>query len=505
MPTIRRLAYSAGVDRASGRCSRSARRDAGVDDLEARDDERVRRRRGWPPSSRGCRRRTSRPGGAAPGPGVRPADAQHLEVDARRPRCARRPSPRRPPRRWTRRRATASSSRRSNRNGRRRRAPRSSVLRNCVERRDRPVRQRRVLGRDDDPGDGRPVHERGRRAGSARSRSRGRPGAASRTGTPASGRARRTRAARRGPRCPPRRPLRAAHRLRDAVTPRPRRSRPGAGRTRPAPGAAVGGARWMSSSAGRPTWSMNTCSSVGSATSKWRTRAPAAIAAASTWLGLRRRRPARPLERSMPGLDARACPGTDGQPRQPVVALDRDPDQPPARGPAHVAQRPADDHPAAIDDRDRLAQRLRDLHLVGREDDRPAAVPQLEERLAQEHHVDRVEAGERLVHQQHLRVVQDRGDELDLLLVALGQLLGPAPREVLGPEPRAATPAPRASRDVRGHALQPGEEHELLQDPHPRVQAALLGQVAPTSSAAAGGCRSRASGPRRRPARARRA
>ena len=37
-----------------------------------------------------------------------------------------------------------------------------------------------------------------------------------------------------------------------------------------------------------------------------------------------------------------------------------------------------------IDDRDRLAERLGGLHLVGREDDRAAPVAQLDERLAQQ-------------------------------------------------------------------------------------------------------------------------
>ena len=46
-----------------------------------------------------------------------------------------------------------------------------------------------------------------------------------------------------------------------------------------------------------------------------------------------------------------------------------------------------------------------------------------QERLLEQPHVDRVEPGEGLVHDQHLRVVQDRRDELDLLLVALGELL----------------------------------------------------------------------------------
>ena len=75
-----------------------------------------------------------------------------------------------------------------------------------------------------------------------------------------------------------------------------------------------------------------------------------------------------------------------------MVAVDREPHDPPSRRPLDVAERPADDDPAAIDDRDRLAHRLDRLHLVGREDQRPALVAELEERLAQERHVDRVEA-----------------------------------------------------------------------------------------------------------------
>ena len=136
-------------------------------------------------------------------------------------------------------------------------------------------------------------------------------------------------------------------------------------------------------------------------------------------------------------------PGTVRQPRQAVVALDRDPDHLPPGRATDLAQRAADHHAAAVDDRDRLAQGLGDLHLVRREDDGAAAVAELEERLAQEHHVDRVEARERLVHQQDLRVVEHGRDELDLLLVALGQLLGAALREVLGAEP--AQPAQRVA------------------------------------------------------------
>jgi len=56
---------------------------------------------------------------------------------------------------------------------------------------------------------------------------------------------------------------------------------------------------------------------------------------------------------------------------------------------------------------------------VRREDQRATAIAQLRERLPQQDEVDGVETGERLVHQEDLGIVQDRGDELDLLLVAL--------------------------------------------------------------------------------------
>ncbi len=116
-----------------------------------------------------------------------------------------------------------------------------------------------------------------------------------------------------------------------------------------------------------------------------------------------------------------------------------------------------------IDDHERLAERLGDLHLVGREDDRPTLIAQLDERVAQQRQVDRVEAGERLVHQQDVRPVQDRGDELDLLLIALAELLGAPVGQIRDAEPlepgegvRPRLPGPLA--------VQRGEVDELVDD-----------------------------------------
>ena len=83
--------------------------------------------------------------------------------------------------------------------------------------------------------------------------------------------------------------------------------------------------------------------------------------------------------------------------------------------------------------------------------------------------------------------MQDRGDELDLLLVALAELLG-APvgvfRDAEALEPVMGVPGRSA-----GQAVQRGEVDELLDDRRARIQPALLGQVAERPSGQVGGRR----------------
>ena len=79
------------------------------------------------------------------------------------------------------------------------------------------------------------------------------------------------------------------------------------------------------------------------------------------------------------------------------------------------------DDPAAVHDRDAIAELLRLLHVVGRQHDGVAPVakraheaPQVAARL-------RVEAGGRLVEEQDARIVDERRRDAEALLLAAGQ------------------------------------------------------------------------------------
>ena len=72
--------------------------------------------------------------------------------------------------------------------------------------------------------------------------------------------------------------------------------------------------------------------------------------------------------------------------------------------------------------------------------------------------------------------MEDRGDELDLLLVALGELLRAA-IGVLGDTEAGQPVADLLLCRLARHAVEAGEEDELVEDLHPRVEAALLGEV----------------------------
>src|SRR5437763_4655331 len=78
---------------------------------------------------------------------------------------------------------------------------------------------------------------------------------------------------------------------------------------------------------------------------------------------------------------------------------------------------------AARDDAHRVAHSLGVLHHMRAEDDRLAAPLELDHRAFQCLRVDRIETAERLVENDEIRIMDERRDELHLLLHAAGQLI----------------------------------------------------------------------------------
>ena len=106
-----------------------------------------------------------------------------------------------------------------------------------------------------------------------------------------------------------------------------------------------------------------------------------------------------------------------------------------------------------------------------------ALVFELEQSALHQHRIHRIEAGERLVHDDNARVVEQRGNELDLLLHALGKLLGFLRQSIGDLHALGPFDGPLARLFSR-EPVQLAEEDQLLQNLHFFVEAALLGQVA---------------------------
>ena len=169
------------------------------------------------------------------------------------------------------------------------------------------------------------------------------------------------------------------------------------------------------------------------------------------------------------------------QPGQLVVARDGDPDDTSAGLTSHLVGRAVHQQSTVVDDGDGVAELLDLLHLVGAEDDGAAPPRELQERLLQHRGVDGVQTAEWLVHEQDIGVVEDARDELDLLLVALAELVGAPVRVLTDPEPRQPVPCP-SGRLGAGEALQRAEEHQLVEDAHTGVEPAVLRQISPGGS-----------------------
>ena len=149
----------------------------------------------------------------------------------------------------------------------------------------------------------------------------------------------------------------------------------------------------------------------------------------------------------------------------------------------HLAHRTVEQLPSAVDEGDRVAQPLHRLHLVAGEDEGLALAPEVEEGLAHRVGSHRIEAAQRLVEDEDVRIGEHRRHELHLLLHALGQLVELALAPIGEPDP--LQPWAHAAQGLGpGDALQRSEERELLFHHHPRIEPALLRHVA---DAVAGG------------------
>ena len=105
-----------------------------------------------------------------------------------------------------------------------------------------------------------------------------------------------------------------------------------------------------------------------------------------------------------------------------------------------LVERALGDGPAVVDDDGVLAQVLDEVELVRREQHRGAAASFGDEDLRQRVDGDRVEAGERLVEDQDVGLVDEGADQLDALLVA--------EREVLEVAATARSARPRRSSQL---------------------------------------------------------
>src|SRR5882757_5795231 len=143
---------------------------------------------------------------------------------------------------------------------------------------------------------------------------------------------------------------------------------------------------------------------------------------------------------------------------------------------AHAA---GEDEMTAGDEGDGVADFFDLVHAVGAEEDGLALLAEVDEGVHQEGGVDGIEAAEGLVHDDEVGLVEERGDELDLLLHAFGEFLGFF-GDGLG-DLHALAPGVGALAGGGGvKAVEFAEEDELVHDLHLLVEAALFREVADT-------------------------
>src|SRR5438477_2828141 len=160
-----------------------------------------------------------------------------------------------------------------------------------------------------------------------------------------------------------------------------------------------------------------------------------------------------------------------------IVAFEGDLDAVARVAALDVAHTAGEDEMAAGDEGDSVADFFDLIHAVGAEEDGLALLAEVNEGIHQKRGVDGIEAAEGLVHDDEVGLVEEGGDELDLLLHALGELFG-----FLGDgvgDLHALAPDVGAFAGGGGvEAVQLAQEDELVHDFHLLVEAAFFREVA---------------------------
>src|SRR5262249_55054100 len=129
-----------------------------------------------------------------------------------------------------------------------------------------------------------------------------------------------------------------------------------------------------------------------------------------------------------------------------------------------------------IDQADRIAHHLHLLHAVSGENDGGTLLAQLQHDVLEHDGVDRVKSGEGLIQNEQWRSVNDRGNELNLLLHSLGKVDHLLFRPI--GELKSFQPVPRAPVGFPfRQPFQSAEKHQQFAHLHARIKAALFGQV----------------------------
>ena len=132
---------------------------------------------------------------------------------------------------------------------------------------------------------------------------------------------------------------------------------------------------------------------------------------------------------------------------------------------------------AFVDQHDAVAQRLNLVHLVGGHDDRLAGLALLLDHLLDQPRVDRVQPGEGFVHDDQVRFVGQRGDDLGFLLHATAEFLDFFLTVVVQVEPLQVYSDSLAG-GAFAHSFEGGQEDQRRFQFEVFVETSLLRQVA---------------------------